>query len=88
MMEYITLGLDKHENEGKIAEFLSDLNLPHSLDSLYSSNEISEYLWKRINEVQQKGGSNYLISTISQISSKSEELLKKLSDAEMILFVI
>jgi len=84
--EYISEYLDKQENDIKILNFLNDLNLPHSLDSAVSS-EISDALWKRISEVQQKGGSLFLTNQISNINGKNEEVARRISDLEVVLFV-
>jgi hypothetical protein len=86
MMEYISEGLDKYENEGKITAFLAELNLPGSLESAISNNEVSDYLWKRISEVQQKGGSLYLTNAISSLEKKAEDVSKRIADMELILY--
>ena len=78
-------GLDKQENDVKISEFLRDENLPYNLDSTMGS-EISDGLWKRISEIQQKGGSLYLTNQISNVTSRSEEINRRLQDLEVILF--
>jgi len=85
--EYICENLDKYENDVKIMNFLQELNLPYSLDSALSS-EISDALWKRISEVQQKGGSLFLTNQISSLNGRSDEVATKLADLEMVLFVI
>lgn len=87
MMKYISEHLDKYENEGKITSFLNDLSLPFSLESAISNNDISDYLWKRISEIQQKGGALYLTNQISNIERKSEEISKRISELEIFLYV-
>lgn len=87
MMVFVSENLDKYENEGKVAQFLADLNLPFSLDTAVSTNEISDSLWKRISEVQQKGGSLYLTNHISNIERRSDEIMKRINDMELVLYV-
>jgi len=82
----ISEGLDKQENDVKIENFLRGLNLPYALDSAISS-EVSDTLWKRISEVQQKGGSLFLTNQISSLSGRTEEVARRLSDLEVVLFV-
>lgn len=84
--DFISEYLDKQENDVKIQNFLHELNLPYSLDSATSS-EISDALWKRISEVQQKGGALFLTNQISSLSGRSEEVARRLSDLEVVLFV-
>lgn len=84
--EIISESLDKQENDVKIACFLKELNLPYALDSAISS-EVSDALWKRISEVQQKGGSLFLTNQISSLSGRTEEVARRLSDLEVVLFV-
>lgn len=86
MMEYISEFLDKYENEGKVSSFLKDLGLPLSLETAMSSSEISDSLWKRISEVQQKGGSMYLTNQIANLAQKSEEVSKRIADIELVLY--
>ncbi len=86
MNEYIAEYLDKQENDVKIINFLNELGLPSSLDSAMST-EISDILWKRISEVQQKGGSLFLTNQISSLAGRSEEIKTRLSDLEVVLFV-
>jgi hypothetical protein len=87
MMNYISEQLDKYENEGKGAAFLNDLNLPHSLEAATSSNEISDSLWKRISEIQQKGGTTFLTGQINTLEKKAEEIEKRMQDMELALYV-
>jgi programmed cell death 6-interacting protein len=85
MMEYISQNLNNYENDSTVMQFLTDLNLPYALETVLSQNEISESLWKRINDVQQKGGTLYLTNNISNLEKKSEEVARRIND---ILFVI
>jgi hypothetical protein len=84
--DFISEYLDKQENDVKIDNFLHGLNLPYALDSAISS-EISDALWKRVSEVQQKGGSLFLTNQISSLSGRTEEVARRLSDLEVVLFV-
>jgi hypothetical protein len=85
MNEYISQGLNKQENDLTISEFLSAENLPYNLDSTMGS-EISDALWKRISEVQQKGGPLFLTNQISNVASKCEDVNRRLQDLDVILF--
>jgi len=38
MLDFITENIEKYENEGKMIQFLSDLGLPGSLDSMISGS--------------------------------------------------
>jgi hypothetical protein len=87
MMTYVSEQLDKYENEGKVTAFLTDLQLPHSLEAATSSSEISESLWKRISEVQQKGGTTFLTGQINNLEKKAEEIEKRVQDIELALYV-
>lgn len=82
--EYISKKIDKEETDIKIAEYLKAENLPYNLDSTMGS-EISEGLWKRFSEVQQKGGLVYLKNQISNVSSSSDEIKRRLEDLEVVL---
>jgi hypothetical protein len=85
MMEYIGTCLNNYENDSTIYSFLSDLGLPSSLETVLSQNEISESLWKRINEVQQKGGSIFLTNNITNLEKKSEEVARRINDIKFVL---
>jgi programmed cell death 6-interacting protein len=85
MMDYIGSCLNNYENDSSIYSFLSDLNLPSSLETVLSQNEISESLWKRINEVQQKGGSIYLTNNITNLDKKSEDVARRINDIKTVL---
>lgn len=86
MMEFISENLVKYTNESKIDKFLIDLNLPGALESAISQDQISEYLWNKIIEVQQKGGLVYLESNIKNIDTLRETDLKLISDINIIFF--
>jgi putative cell wall-binding protein len=85
MMEFISENLNKYENEATILTFLEELNLPYSLETVLSQNEISESLWKKISEVQQKGGSLFLTSNITNLEKKAEEIFKRIAEMQLIL---
>jgi len=85
MMEYISENLNKYQSEADILKFLSDLDLPYSLETVLSQNEISESLWKNINEVQQKGGSMFLTNNITNLEKKGEEILRRINDMLQVL---
>lgn len=86
MMEFITENLSRFTNESKIDKFLIDLNLPGALESAITQDQISEYLWSKINEVQQKGGLVYLESNIKNIDNLRESDSKLINDINIIFF--
>lgn len=85
MMGYISEKLSKLENECKIDKYLLDLGLPGTLESALCQNQISDYLWNRINEVQTKGGALYINSIKQTIDCVREEASKKLNNVNVIL---
>lgn len=80
MMNFISENLNNYENESTVTAFLTELNLPFNLESILSQTEISESLWRKISEVQQKGGTLFLTNTISSLQKKSEEIEKRIND--------
>ena len=103
MLDYISPIIDKYDNEGKISWLLKDLNLPDSLDSginastlVFTScfnislfiDDIADYLWSRISEVQSKEKTNCLMKQINAIEQASQGVNNNLVNMENILFVI
>ena len=80
MNEFIVENLNKYELESEIDAYLAKLQLPHSLECVFSQAEISEYLWKKISDIQQKGGSMFLDNHLSNLEKKNEELVKRTND--------
>ena len=64
MNEFITQNLENNENEDTVTNFLNNLGLPASLETILSQSSISESLWKKISEVQEKGGSMFLSNSL------------------------
>jgi programmed cell death 6-interacting protein len=85
MMAYITENLNNYENEDKITNFLVELDLPFSLEAVLSQSEISESLWKKINAVQQKGGTLFMTNNLSSLSQKGEAIIKRIEDITLAL---
>lgn len=85
MMDFISENLNKYENESTIYTYLAELNLPQSLESVLSQSEISESLWKKISEVQQKGATLFLTSSLNNLEKKPEEVEKKIREMLMVL---
>jgi hypothetical protein len=85
MMNFISENLDKYENDIKISTFLSELGLPFSLETCVNTNEIPDYLWKKISEVQQNGGAIYMTNQLSNIDRRGEEIMRRLNDLEALL---
>ena len=86
MVEKISESLDKYENEGKMVSFLSGLGLPGALESVFSQNEISEYLYKTINKTQEKGGSMYLNNNLSNVDSTRDKIYQRIKDISNMLY--
>lgn len=85
LLQYVSEKLASYENEIKIDKFLSDLNLPGGLESAMCQNEISQYLWTKISEVQNLGGYNYLNTLNSNNNLIAEEIIKKLKTVQTLL---
>lgn len=85
MMDYISENLNNYQNESEIMNFLTELNLPYSLETVLSQNEISESLWRKISEVQQKGGSMFMMNNITNLEKKGEEISRRINDMMLIL---
>lgn len=80
MNEFIVENLNKYEHEAEIDAYLAKLELPHSLECVLSQAEISEFLWKKVSDIQQKGGAMFLDNHLSNLGKKNEELVKRTSD--------
>ncbi len=80
MMDYISENLNKYQNESEIMSFLSELDLPYSLETVLSQNQLSDSLWKKISEVQEKGGSMFLTNNITNLDKKSEDIGRRIND--------
>ena len=85
MMDYITQNLNNFENESTCKQFLDQLGLPSSLETILSQSEISDSLWRKINEVQSKGGSMYLTNMLQQLDRKPSEIEKIIGDSLILL---
>lgn len=85
LLQYVGEKLSNYENEVKIDKFLADLNLPGGLESAMCQNEISQYLWKKISDVQVQGGYNYLNTLNSNNNLIAEEIVKKLKVQQTLL---
>ena len=91
MFDYITQNLDKYENESKMLEFLEENGLPGSLDSVISTSIIlifiyldciSDSMWRRIQEIQLKGGSNYIINQLNEVDKSREKINKRITELD------
>lgn len=85
MMNYISENLNQYENESTCKAFLDKLNLPSSLETVLSQSEISDSLWKKINEIQVKGGSMYLTNMLQQLDQKPGQIDKRIGDSLVLL---
>jgi hypothetical protein len=86
LMNYISSELDKLQDESKISEFLTKLNLPYSLEALVCEDGLPETLWNNISEVQQKGSSVFLSNGLANIENRRDEVFHKISDLELMLY--
>lgn len=85
MNGYISSAVNTMDNESTIQSFLNQLGLPSSLESVVSQSEISDSLWKKISDIQSKGGAVYLTNTLQVIEKEPDELLKRLNDSFLLL---
>lgn len=86
MNDFIYDKLDKQETDLKINNFLNEMNLHFSLDNA-TNNDISESFWKRISDIQQKGGILFITNKLSNVQLKTNEIMNILSDMELKLLV-
>lgn len=82
MMQFVSENLDKYENEAKVNQFLADIGLPFSLETCTSTNEIPEFIWKKISEVQQNGGALYMTNQLANIERRGDDIMRRLGDLE------
>lgn len=87
MMQFIGQNLDRFENDGKITEFLHSMNLPFSLDTVMNTCDISDSLWRKISDIQQRGAALYISNQLMNINKRGEEVLKRVSDMEVVVKV-
>lgn len=80
MSVYISTSLDKYENENSIVKFLYDLNLPYSLEANMSSGDIPESIWNKINAIQIKGGTSFILSQMENLEKKNQQIADRLRD--------
>lgn len=85
MMNYISENLNQYENESTCKAFLDELNLPSSLETVLSQSEISDSLWRKINEIQAKGGSMYLTNMLQQLDQKPGQIEKRIGDSLVLI---
>jgi len=45
-------------------------------------------MWNRINAIQVKGGTNFIISNIKNVEKTGEEVNKRISDLEIMIHVL
>jgi len=97
MLDFITARVDICESEGSVLQFLGEMNLPSALDSIISSSnnnrfnllldDVSDNLWRRIDEISQKGGTNYLMGQIANVEKTSNDIARMITDSELMLYV-
>lgn len=77
MMDFISQQLNQYENEDTVNQFLSSLGLPASLETVLSSGNISDSLWRNISDVQARGGTMYLNNLMQSLSRLPGEIKKE-----------
>ena len=85
MNEFITQNLENNENEDTVTNFLNNLGLPASLETILSQSSISESLWKKISEVQEKGGSMFLNNSLQTLDNIPNEIDNRINGLLTIL---
>ena len=85
MMEFISQQLNQYENEDTVTQFLNSLGLPSSLETVLSSNSISDSLWRNIADVQSRGGVMYLNNLMKSLSSSPGEIKNRIEQSENLI---
>ena len=85
MMEFITQQLNQYENEDTITQFLNSLGLPSSLETVLSSSNISDSLWRNISDVQSRGGIMYLNNLMKSLQSMPGEIKNRIEQSENLI---
>lgn len=80
MSVYISSSLDKYENENTISKFLYDFNLPYSLDANLGSGDLPESIWNKINGIQVKGGTGYILAQMENLEKKNQQISDRLKE--------
>ena len=85
MMDFISEQLNQYENEDTVNQFLSSLGLPASLETVLSSGNISDSLWRNISEVQSRGGTMYLNNLMQNLSKLPGEIKNRIEQSENLI---
>ena len=85
MMDFISQQLNQYENEDTVNQFLSSLGLPASLETVLSSGNISDSLWRNISDVQARGGTMYLNNLMQSLSRLPGEIKKRIEQSENLI---
>ena len=83
MRDFINQYKTKYENETTIQCFIDKLNLPKKItyrpvDPREGQSQIPTYLYQKIAQIHQIGGTTFLKNTMKNILNKSDELMQKL----------
>jgi len=85
MMDFIAQNLNQYENEDTITQFLNSLGLPASLETVLSSSNISDSLWRNIAEVQSRGGTMYLNNLMGTLQKMPGEIRNRIEQSTNLL---
>ena len=85
MMDFISEQLNQYENEDTVNQFLSSLGLPASLETVLSSGNISDPLWRNISEVQSRGGTMYLNNLMQNLTKLPGEIKNRIEQSENLI---
>ena len=85
MLAFVSEKLNDLENECKIDKFLLENNLPGNLENSICQDQLSNYLWDKISEIQQKGCSSFLNSMIQNTEILRDETFKKAQEIGFLL---
>ena len=85
MMDFIAQNLNQYENEDTITQFLNSLGLPASLETVLSSSNISDSLWRNIAEVQSRGGTMYLNNLMGTLQKMPGEIKNRIEQSTNLL---
>ena len=85
MMEFISQQLNQYENEDTVTQFLNSLGLPSSLETVLSSSNISDSLWRNISDVQSRGGIMYLNNLMKSLQASPGEIKNRIEQSENLI---
>ena len=85
MMDFIAQNLNQYENEDTITQYLNSLGLPASLETVLSSSNISDSLWRNISDIQSRGGTMYLSNLMGTLQKMPGEIKNRIEQSTNLL---